>query len=325
MSLNRSAIKLYADTYWWRPCRDGKVWLSNQPIVESSELSKRGLSASDWQGVFLNYDAERYFDGFYLLKKTQVPQLASKSYYAPNFSSSDCILVRDWWGLNDCAHFASECLKAGGVGAYDISVSGLISKLRAAASTKTLAYFVPLAMAQRIVSSGVMQIGDIVAFGADNQTFTHGHSTIFMGGNKVANHTHLNHPSFTGGGSQYGHGIWQRYADVDTGHPRVILIHFGDDDPPLVGNSMVGWWSTKWLGKDYYYYFKETGRVFWVGSKPTSKKEPGAPQGKGYWFQNGSDVQICWTSTGSYEVYSKTGGSTLSGKCNDLPLSLSKM
>lgn len=57
--VNRSAIKAYLDQDWYRPCRDGRVWLNSSAISVWAELRKRGLSAADWAPLFLNYDALR--------------------------------------------------------------------------------------------------------------------------------------------------------------------------------------------------------------------------------------------------------------------------
>jgi hypothetical protein len=327
MALNRTALRTYADTYWWRPCQDGDVWLSGSPIKIAVEMRRRNLSPSEWTAVFLTPNAGDYIDGLYLLKNTHVPLLAGGSYAATSFPSADCIEVQAWRGLNDCAHFVSECLRAGGIqGIYSVSVANLIGKLRAAANTKTLAYFVNVSTAERIIKSGIMKVGDIVAFGTATKTFAHGHSTVYMGNGKVANHTHLNHPNYTGGGI-FGRGVWKPYADPITEHPLVSLIHFDEGDGSVAGSSSLGWWQTTWQGTVYYYYFAGNGRVKYVTTKPSSlKQEPYAPQGKGYWFQTGSELKICWTQTGSYEVYNRTASTdAMNGTCNGIALTLTRM
>ena len=313
--MNRGAVKSHADAYWYRPCRDGKVWLDSRTLDVSNELKSRGLSSSDWTAVFLNYDAQRYIDGLFLVRSALVSQLPGIQYYAPALPSSDCIPLQLWPGLNDCAHFASECLNAGGVHVSDLRVGDLIRKLRDRADTKTLAYFVDLASAKRIVDSGIMQVGDIVAFGTASKTFVHGHSTIYMGGGKVANHTHLNHPSFTGGGG-YGSGVWQAYAAPSTKHPLIILIHFSDGDA-IRPDAMVGWWKMTWRSATYYYYFEKNGRAFWGRQAPASRAQgPASYEGKGYWFDFNTGVKITWTMSGSLEVHTRNAD-RLTGTLND--------
>jgi hypothetical protein len=325
MALNRTALKNYADTYWWRPCQDGIVY--GAPNV-AAEMRRRGLSATEWTAVFLTPTSGAYIDGLYFLKNTHLSMMPGAGYAATSFPSSDCIEVQNWNGLVDCAHFVSECLRAGGIqGIYKTTVRELVGKLRDASFTKTLAYSVDVSTAERIINSGIMKVGDIVAFCTASKTFSpHGHSTVFMGSGKVCNHTHLNHSSYTGGGI-YGHGVWKPYADPITGHPRVILIHFDEGDASVAGSSMIGWWQTTWMGTAYYYYFAGTGRVKYVTIKPTSlKQEPYSPQGKGYWFETGAQVKICWTETGSYEVYNRTAGSSsMNGTCNGTSLTLTRM
>jgi hypothetical protein len=261
-----------------------------------------------------------------------LPNLPAFQFFAPSIPAGDRIQVQDWAGLNDCAHFVSECLKEGGVHVYAVAVGKLVKQLRDLSYTKTLALSVDKSTAERIVKSGVMQEADIIAFGGNNNTFfPHAHSVVFMGNNKVANHTHLNHPSFTGGGGVFGQGIWQRYADPTTGHPEVTLVHFseGDADPATLASSpTLGWWEVNWRGTMYYYYFVKTGQVSYTKTKPSHLHlGPGAPVGRGYWFESSTDLKICWTATGSLEVFVRTpAASTMSGTWNDSePIGAKKM
>ena len=58
MAIDRSAIVSYANTYWYQPCKDGKAWLANEPVIIANEISKRKLSSADWTGAFLGYDGQ---------------------------------------------------------------------------------------------------------------------------------------------------------------------------------------------------------------------------------------------------------------------------
>ena len=312
--MNRSAVKAHADAYWFRPCRDGKVWLKSRPLDVGGELRRRGLNGSEWSAVFLNYDADRYVDGLYFVRNSLVAGLPAAHFDARALPASDCIQVQDWAGLNDCAHFVSECLTAGGVPVWELGVGNLVHKLRARGDTETLGYFIDLDSAQRIVAAGILDVGDIIAFGTTHKTFAHGHSTIFMGGGKVSNHTHLNHPLFTGGGV-FGSGNWRWYASPRTGHPLVILIHFADGDRAR-SPAAVGWWKMTWRSASYYYYLARTGHAYWTASAPVSLGQgPQAFEGKGYWFDLGAELKIAWTMTGSLEEHQRAGG-TLTGTLN---------
>ncbi|HEV3192165.1 MAG TPA: hypothetical protein VGY54_16750 [Polyangiaceae bacterium] len=321
--MNRGAAGDHANAYWYRPCEDRLVWLDSRPISIVQELTRRGLSPEQWQARFLNYDAARYFDGLYFVRASvaDLGNLSARQFFAPNFAPDDVILVQDWAGLNDCTHFVSECLARGGVRVGSLLVGDLVTKLRARSDTKTLGYFVPLSEAQRIVDSGAMDLADIIAFGTQERNFTHGHATIFMGNDKVANHTHLNHPAFTGGLSgtfgNVGGGRWQFYADPRTGHPLVILIHFADSNDTGT-SSMRGWWEMTWRSSRYYYYFERNGRALWTRRRPTSLVQgPLSPEGNGYWFEKNSKFTICWTTSGSLESYPlNPGNRPLRGQWN---------
>ncbi len=314
--MNRDAIKAHADAYWYRPCRDGNVWLWSAPIVVSAEMQRRGLSSAEWTAVFLNYDEARYIDGLYLVRNSLIPVLPQRQYYAGNLPAADCIQVRGWAGLNDCAHFVSECLTAGRVSVWHLGVGGLVQKLRELGDTRTLGYFVDADAAERIIGSGIMKPGDVIAFGTSHKTFSHGHSTIFMGDGKVANHSHLNHPSFTGGKGWFGGGVWRPYTEPTTGHPLVILIHFSDDDAPR-SPATAGWWRMTWRSQTYYYYFERSGRAYWTRRAPVTRVAgPGAFEGRGYWFDFTTQVKIAWTATGTLEVHSRQGVG-MTGVVND--------
>ena len=319
--INRDSVVAHADAYWYRPCEDGKLWLSNKPIVIRDERVARKLSESEWDPVFLNYDDSRYIDGLYFVRKSlaQPSQLAQRQYYAPRFAETDLVQVIDWNGPNDCTHFVSECLSKGGVAIAELSVEPLLKALKARIDTKTLASFVDVRTAERIVTSGIMAPGDVIIFGQADKTFSHhGHAVLYMGNNQVANHTHLNHPKFNCITPQFGAGHWQQYTGAPTGHTLVVLVHFsaGDADP-LRSPTLLGWWAMTWRNRNYYYFFDKRGGVQWTSKLPTNRTQaPQFPEGKGYWFQLGQEIKICWTETGNVEVYPPIARSGLNGRWN---------
>ncbi len=326
MKINRDMVVAHASSYWYTPCRDGLVWLSDRPIRIEAERAARKLNA-DWAAVFLQTDFIRYRDGLFFIRSKHLSQLASYTYHEANIPDSDKILVQPWEGLNDCTHFVSECLSAGGVPLHELNVGGLVKTLKARSDVQTLAEFVDFSLAKRIVQSGVMKRGDIIAYGTAAKNFSHAHAVIYMGNNQVCNHTHLNHPSFTGGNDLDTHGNWERYATTGTGHTRVLLFHFKDDVPVSAQSSMLGYWSVTWRGKTYYYYFEASGRVSYSSHTPANKKQaPADFEGRGYWFENGGAIKMSWTKTGTLETLRSTGHNTMSGTWNDsVPISAAKL
>src|SRR5262245_19373765 len=100
-SLDRSAVEKYANQFWFVPCQDGNVWLSNQPIKVAGEMKKRKLDPATWKAVFLEYDGP-FIDGLFFIRDTQVANLSANKFDSTKIPAADKILVQDWWGLNDC-------------------------------------------------------------------------------------------------------------------------------------------------------------------------------------------------------------------------------
>jgi hypothetical protein len=228
------------------------------------------------------------------------------------------------WGLNDCAHFVSECLAAANMKSVaDPGVPNLMKNLQNLPNTKTLANLVTVAGAARVMKTGLVKPGDVIAYGGkNNQYFPHGHSTIYMGGQAVANHTRFNHPDFKG--TEGGRDNWKRYTIDSRGHPKVTIVHFSDDDPPpSFASSMSGWWEvTTAPGQVYYYHFDRDGHVGWTTQEPANKTTYlGVPQtNRGYWFETATDhLTICWTSSGGVEQFDITddNNTKVKGKWND--------
>ena len=72
----------------------------------------------------------------------------------------------------------------------------------AISETKTLAMFTNQANAQRIMDAACCEAGDVLIF--SKTVNKHGHSTIYLGGGKMAMHTYANHPNCP----ERGGGVW---------------------------------------------------------------------------------------------------------------------
>jgi hypothetical protein len=199
-------------------------------------------------------------------------------------------------GLNDCAHFVTESLAAGGINVRTTGVPQLLGMLRGLADTKTLALTVAVDAAERIVKAGIMDVGDVIIYSLTPTD--HHHSVVYMGGEKIAMHTWANHPRHP-----TRQGDWKASASED--HPLVTLIHFGRDDGiPAAGTWLSGWWQVLWRGTTYYYYFDAKGHVGYTKQAPANTSQPlYSPESRGYWFQIGFNIKNCWTRTGSLEVF----------------------
>src|SRR5262245_1275210 len=281
----RDRIKAYVDDHWMVPCKDGIVWVYYAGIDTRAEIAKhKKATKKDWAAAFLQYADPTYgsLEGLYLIPPGDLARVKAGRFDASSYP--DRKMVSSWYdnaakntsnaevlsqkpayhGLNDCAHFATQSLAAGGIHVETTGVPTLFNSLRALADTKTLAKTVTAAAAENIIKSGVMKAGDVIIYSKGAE---HHHSVVYMGNARIAMHTWANHPDHPA-----LHGDWKASATDD--HPLVTLIHFGRDDPPIPPNSgMLGWWEVLWRGTTYYYYFEKSGRVAWTQQKPANLKQ----------------------------------------------------
>ena len=329
----REDIRAYADDCWTVPCKDGLVWVYYSKIDTTTAIKKHNKATKkDWAAAFLLYadGAAGKVEGLYLIPSADVARVkAGKNLDAASHANRK--MIASWYdgasknksnaevlaqkpayhGLNDCAHFVSECLLAAHINVKSRGAGDLLRKLRNLKDTKTLALVVKVAAAERIINSGVMKVGDVVIHTSTKGV--HHHSAVFMGiangSAKIAEHTSANHPRHP---TEHGNFM----AD-----DLVTLIHFGRDDPPInPASSMRGWWKVLCGKKTYYYHFEKDGRVGWTKNKRV-RKPVSQLTGKGYWFQEPRRVVICWTRTGTFEVLLAARGQAVThieGKMNGL-------
>ena len=220
---DRAAAKAWADIHWCIPCEDGVVWTNRGPLQIDHAREKLNGPSSDWWPVFLQPKESEFQDWLFFIKRSwTVDRLQTVQFHQERVPEADLRVICTWHnqgsslpgvpsGLNDCAHFVSECIRAGGIKVGSPGVPELVKELRKLGNTKTLANLVDKAAAKRMVLSGLVKIGDIIAYGGENDAYSpHGHRTVYMGGEAVANHTRLNHPDFSG--LEGGKGNWERYT-----------------------------------------------------------------------------------------------------------------
>ncbi len=208
----REQIRSYIDGHWSVPCADGKVWVFYQAIDTPSEIAKyKRTSGRDWAAAFLQYGDTTYgsLEGLYLVPPSDVskvleghlsaadyPERKMLSSWFDNSSKSSAnaeVLAQKppYYGLNDCAHFVTQSLGAGGIHVETTGVPTLFNSLRSLPDTKTLAKTVAAATAKPIVDAGLMKPGDVIIFSKGAE---HHHSTVYVGGGKIAMQTWANHP-----------------------------------------------------------------------------------------------------------------------------------
>lgn len=311
----RDQIKSTVDETWMVPCKDGLVWVYYDAINTKVQIAKqKQATKKDWAAAFLQYSDPTYgtLEGLYLIPAADLAKVKSGQLGAGLYP--DRKMISSWYdksdknnlnaevlaqkpeynGLNDCAHFVTQCLAAGDIHVETTGVPTLFNSLRGLPDGKTLAKMLPASAAENIIKSKVMKKGDVIIYSEGN---SHHHSVVYVENGQISMHTwanHPNHPTLKGN--------WKGSATTD--HPLVTLIHFGRDDTKIPADSaMLGWWNVQLRGATYYYYFDKSGHVGYTRQMPANLKQPlHAPTGRGYWFVEPNQISICWTDTGSFET-----------------------
>lgn len=342
----------HADKYWAEVCEDGKVVTHKHLIVIKDEYKNFNISPDQWQAVFLKYDKDAaQSEGlFFVQKNDSRTALAVRNANGFHERAFDNMVDRSpgWkficsWrdagkdnlrfgmepkytGLNDCAHFVSECLSKAGLNVGDPEVNKLLKNIEATGKAKTLVQLTDKERARRILQSGIMTPGDVLAFGKTGKG--HKHSTLYLGDEKIAMHTYINHPDLNNNLLVKQDSLTGKKSNWETAsndaHPLVTLVHFSYDDLISPISPRLGWWKVQWQGQNYYYYFNKNGSIGYIKREPRNTKlPPPYLDGSGFWFELSTNLVICWTATGNLEVFPLSQqGPQMIGTWNDIPRSL---
>lgn len=269
MSYNRAAVVNYARNYWNRPCDDGKIETNGDPLVVS-----RIAPGPDW-------DAWIAEDGH----DTLVFRKAGEADRPTRFNIDN---------FEDCTHYLSRCLIQGGVATpLTAWAPYMADHLINRSDTKVLGLKVPLDRARRVMDTGMVKEGDVIAYWKDGG---YAHMAVRVEANGISCHTY----------SRYNGRPFRDTWELRHENYLYTFIHFSADDPAPSGNMLAsnGWWVASAAGDDYYYYLLSNGKIHWTDHKPRMSAEPTAdPSRAGYWFDMGGQLLIIWRATGSVEQY----------------------
>jgi hypothetical protein len=229
-------------------------------------------------------------------------------------------------GLVDCAHFASKCLKAGGVKIPNESwVPSLVQLVRNLPDTRTLGLKVTKDQGDAILATGIMKPGDFIAYWKPIQRIgraDYGHSAIYVGVDADPDTDPQEQLKRNGGqgthrischtGSRYGasfHGeAWFLTEGADR---RYTLVHFSDPEdkiPPFVASVMGGWFEVAQAGRKEYYHLLPDGKC------EKSQRAPGPrpvrvtkPEDTGYWFFRNGKAILFWPYRGQVDRFTFPG------------------
>ena len=200
-----------------------------------------------------------------------------------------------YYGLNDCTHFSSECLIAGGfviskTDAGDRARRGagdLANYLYYSKEVRALCFMASHADARAVVDAGVMQTGDVFAYYEDTKHQYAHHTVVAVSPETVAMHT-----------MHQWDTAWD-FDETDDTSERYSLFHFVDDDYTTPdAKRWTGWWKVETHGDPTlavpmvrYYYFGDTGTLTVTTAQPKVAKT--APNGESYtWFATDSETAV---------------------------------
>lgn len=296
MFYNRAQAMEFAADFWGRPCRSDK-----------HPEGALGLDSARDVSVLRVWDQRKAPPGKYELRfvynaKTDRDDLIAVA----RAGGGAPVPVLDGARLEDCAHFLSQCLKAGGLRISDQwSVPMLLNALRTHEDStphpiaKTLAERVSRVAAQNIIDSKLLKIGDMIGYFVDGG---YAHSAMYTGEyNGIGRVTCHTKSRFMGKTPRQVPDAWY-LANPDY---SFTLVHISEAHPPSLGDKLAGWWRVAGKAATEFYYVWADGRAVRTAAAPKHAKPPhalGSGYGAGYWFGGSSEAKFCWRADGSVVI-----------------------
>jgi hypothetical protein len=296
MPFNRTKAIDYARNHWTTICDDGLLALENEVVsIGQKRLELKAPAADGWQAKFV-----RYNDG---------TGIAEKAVFQKGTSE---ILINDWAGIADCAHFLSRSLQAGGANVNERGVHGLVMALQERKDTRTLCERASREGAQHVIDSGVFKNGDMLGYynikpDGDYGRISYTHSTMYAGKTgptdpgRITCHSMCRFPGQS--------DIEDRWFLKD-GY-KYTLIHFTADDGvvnPATAQEFSGWWQVEFGAETLFYEFLVDGRAKMSRVAPKKVRSTisrPAIIAVGHWFERTGVFTLIWQSSGTVEVWSE--------------------
>ena len=298
---NRAKAMEFAAEFWDRPCRSDKhpfaIGLdSARDVPLSAVWDQRKAPSSDFEPRFV-FNPQIGRD-----QLIAVPKPGSAPGLKPVPLVEDITVGKK---LEDCAHFLSQCLKAGGLRiAEQWSVPMLVNALRAGEdlsprpTAKTLAEKVSRATAQRIIDADLLTVGDMIGYFNDGG---YSHCAMFTGKQngvgRVTCHTKSRFVGMTPA------GVTDEWFLVNPNY-LFTLMHIPRNSESIsgLGAKFAGWWRVARGQQTEHYFLRADGRAIRTANAPKTTKAPRGPSSgdsPGYWFESSGKIKICWRKDGS--------------------------
>lgn len=295
MFYNRAKAMEFAADFWDRPCRSDKHDMalgldSARDVPVTAVWDQRKAPASQYELRFVFNELMNRDD------LVAVPKAGATS-------GLPKVVIVEGKKLEDCAHFLSQCLKAGDLRiAEQWSVPMLVSALRQGEDTstipfvKTLAEKVPRAAAQAVIHAGLLRIGDMIGyFTKGNYSHSAMYTGVYQGVGRVTCHTRSR---FMGKTPKGGIDAWYLV------NPNYLftLLHIAYRTPPPMGQTLAGWWTVTGTGLTEHWHLTADGRAMRTrnapqGPKPRVAADP--TDSRGYWFEEHGRLQLVWRKDGA--------------------------
>ena len=306
---NRAAAMEFAGEFWNRPCRS-----DTQPFALGMDGGRDVPLSQFWDQR--KAPAKFYEPRFVYSTLWRKDQLIAVPRPGAPKDLPQVMLIDDKTvgkKLEDCAHFLSQCLKAGGLNIREQwSVPMLVGELTAGEdhrirpTAKTLAEKVSRPAAQAIIDAGLLEIGDMIGYFAPaakpGERDEYSHSGMFCGtgDNGIGSVTCHTASRFIGLTPPDLKDDWWL---VNPNYSFTLLhIPRASESTAAIGASIAGWWRVAQGNQVAFYFVQADGRAVRTSRAPTVAKGPpplGAGDSRGYWFERHGKVTICWRADGS--------------------------
>jgi hypothetical protein len=306
---SRAAAMEFAIEFWDRPCRS-----DTQPFALGMDGGRNVPLSNFWdqrKAPSQHYEPRFVFSTLWRRDQLKaMPKPGAPAGLKPVTLLDDLTVGNK---LEDCAHFLSQCLKAGGLKIREQwSVPMLLNELTAGEDSgprpiaKTLCEKVPRAAAQRIIDAGLFEIGDMIGYftpaapGVEMTGFTH--SGMYCG----TDNTGVGHITCHTASRFIGltpPDLPDQWFLVNPNYLFTLMhIPRASESMANIGPTLVGWWQMTQNKQTVFFYLLADGRAVRTTKAPTVAKAPtsiSVHDSRGYWFDRHGKITICWRADGS--------------------------